>query len=209
LRHPTLENGTLFARALAAAGVSLRGTVRVGRSGAAGEVLASEKSAPLRDIVTDMLKRSDNLTAELLTKELGYRRRAPTTVGGARVVRTVARTAGVDPTIADGSGLSRFDRATVADELAWLTHTQRAVEASLPIACVDGTLRGRMCTSSTMGRVRAKTGKAHATVNLAGYTTTSSGRAVRFVFMLAGVRNVLDAQQAVDRAVGAIARARA
>jgi serine-type D-Ala-D-Ala carboxypeptidase/endopeptidase (penicillin-binding protein 4) len=155
-----------------------------------------------------MLKRSDNGIAELLMKELGFRQRTPTTLGGANVVRNVLRTAGVSPTIADGSGLSRFDRAQAVDELAWLNRSQRALEASLPIACVDGTLRDRMCTSSTKGRVRAKTGTGARTVVLAGYTTTRSGRRVRFVFMLTGVRNVLDAQQAVDTAVVAIAGAR-
>jgi D-alanyl-D-alanine carboxypeptidase/D-alanyl-D-alanine-endopeptidase (penicillin-binding protein 4) len=82
---------------------------------------------------------------------------------------------------------------------------QPQIEALLPIACVNGTLADRMCSKATRGRVHAKTGTLHATVDLAGYTTTMSGKPVRVTILLDGVHNILDAKQAIDQAVTAIA----
>lgn len=106
---------------------------------------------------------------------------------------------------ADGSGVSPLDHTTAADEVTWLARMQPQIEALLPIACINGTLADRMCSTATRGRVHAKTGTLHATADLAGYTTTMSGKPVRFTILLDGVHNILDAKQAIDQAVTAIA----
>jgi D-alanyl-D-alanine carboxypeptidase/D-alanyl-D-alanine-endopeptidase (penicillin-binding protein 4) len=78
--------------------------------------------------------------------------------------------------------------------------------AALPIACVDGTLKDRFCHTPAAGKVFAKTGTLPGVVCLAGYTTTASGRHVRFSFMLNQSDSILAARQAIDRAVVAIVK---
>ncbi len=73
-------------------------------------------------------------------------------------------------------------------------------EASLSVACVDGTLRKRMCGTPGDGRLRAKTGTLGSTRSLAGYTRTQDGRRVWFSFLLSGVRDGVRATDAMDRA---------
>ena len=59
-----------------------------------------------------------------------------------------------------------------------------------------------------LGKVFAKTGTLPGVVCLAGYTTTASGRHVRFAFMLNRNDSYLSARRAVDRAVLAIVKFR-
>ena len=73
--------------------------------------------------------------------------------------------------------------------------------AALPVGCVDGTLRRRLCGTAAAGRVHAKTGTLSGVRTLAGWTTTARGRVVTFAFQLSGVRDGARALRAIDRAV--------
>lgn len=158
-----------------------------------------------------MLKNSDNFTAELLTKELGRTAGGGTTVFGvAAVQRQAARFGVAGATMADGSGLSAYNRQTPSGTVRWLdsaaaTRVGPLVRASLPVACRDGTLRRRMCGTVAAGRVSAKTGTLAGVRALAGYAVTRSGRPVTFAIQLAGVRNGVAARAAIDRAMVAVA----
>ena len=70
------------------------------------------------NVVPRMNADSDNFVAEMVLKGLGATVAEPgSTAAGARVVRSTLRGAGVrlaGVRIADGSGLSRFDRVTVS-----------------------------------------------------------------------------------------------
>ena len=78
--------------------------------------VASVQSQPLRTIVRWMLATSDNLTAEMLTKELGVRAGGGgTTVAGTAAVQDALRRLGVNldgQVMVDGSGLDRGNRLT-------------------------------------------------------------------------------------------------
>ena len=67
--------GTLpyFRAALLRAGVRVAGPNVAGAAPAASAVLAALASPPVGDLVGEMLNQSDNLIAELLVKEVGYR----------------------------------------------------------------------------------------------------------------------------------------
>ena len=73
------------------------------------------------------------------------------------------------------------------------------------MACVDGTLKRRMCRTAAAGNVRAKTGTLSGVTALSGYATTRSGRTARFAFQLTGVRDAAKARAAIDRAVVVLA----
>ncbi len=81
--------------------------------------------------------------------------------GGAALERTWLRGIGVDPatlTIADGSGLSQYNRITPRALVAVLLHDWRGpgrdtVLAALPVAGLRGDLRGAMRGTPAEGRV--------------------------------------------------------
>ena len=73
--------------------------------------------------------------------------------------------------------------------------------AALPVGCVDGTLKKRLCGTAAAGRVQAKTGTLSGVRTLAGYTTTARGRVVTFAIQLSGAADGAKALRAIDRAV--------
>lgn len=178
-RSPALAAASLFRRALAAAGVRVERPSRVGTVREAALPLASDDSAPLREIVRGMGRESDNFVAEVLLKQLGrLYADAGTTAAGGRVLRGALAAAGVPLVgvrLVDGSGLSRLDRLTARSLVALLVAAWRDRDvgepfaASLAVAGVDGTLEERMGRAPARGRVIAKTGTTNRACALSGY----------------------------------------
>jgi D-alanyl-D-alanine carboxypeptidase/D-alanyl-D-alanine-endopeptidase (penicillin-binding protein 4) len=187
-RNPALSSGLAFRTALRKAGITVEGTVRVGVADEFVVPLASVKSPTLAAIVRFMDRESDNLTAELLLKQLGATQtQRGTTAAGAAVVMHALAEAGVPMTgvrIVDGSGLSVLDRLT-ANALTALLRTawsdqeiHSALVNALPVAGVNGTLEDRMRTGPARGNVIAKTGTTSEASALSGYVRR------RFVFAI-------------------------
>jgi D-alanyl-D-alanine carboxypeptidase/D-alanyl-D-alanine-endopeptidase (penicillin-binding protein 4) len=161
-----------------------------------------------------MGRESDNLTAELLLKQLGaLYGRAGTTPSGAAVVRRLLAADGVPlggVRIVDGSGLSRLDRLTPRAvtyllTAAWASPTLRKpLVASLPVAGRTGTLDHRLAGPRTRGRVVAKTGTTLVSSSLAGYV---GGRFAFAVFHNCSPVASWWARVAQDRFVTVLARA--
>jgi D-alanyl-D-alanine carboxypeptidase/D-alanyl-D-alanine-endopeptidase (penicillin-binding protein 4) len=166
---------------------------------------ASFASAPLSTTLTKILKDSDNFAAELVLKELGrVGRGTGSAVAGADVVREQTGSGG---TVADGSGLSPYDRQTTAHELALLAGSFGDLKSKLPVGCRDGTLAHRFCGTAGSGRVFAKTGTLDTARALAGWTYTRDGHLVTFSFLLSGFTSGSAATKAIDRAVVVLAGA--
>jgi D-alanyl-D-alanine carboxypeptidase/D-alanyl-D-alanine-endopeptidase (penicillin-binding protein 4) len=166
---------------------------------------ASVASAPLSTTLTKVLKDSDNFAAELVLKELGrVGRGTGSAVSGAEVVRDQTGSGG---TVADGSGLSPYDRQSTAHELALLAGSFGDLKAKLPVGCRDGTLEHRFCGTAGAGRVFAKTGTLDTSRALAGWTYTRDGHLVTFSFLLSGFTSGSAASKAIDRAVVVLAGA--
>jgi D-alanyl-D-alanine carboxypeptidase/D-alanyl-D-alanine-endopeptidase (penicillin-binding protein 4) len=213
-------NGSAIAAARAyARALERRGIVVNGRSGARRAPpsvlpIVFDLSEPLSAILRLVNGESDNFAAEMLLKELGATvAEQGSSAAGARVVRTALRAAGVPLTgvrIADGSGLSRFDRST-AEALTAILRAGAADRAiatafvsSLAVAGVSGTLERRLDVRPTRGRVLAKTGTTFRASALAGFV----GR--RYVFAILQNGSPVPywtARQAQDRFVTALARA--
>jgi D-alanyl-D-alanine carboxypeptidase/D-alanyl-D-alanine-endopeptidase (penicillin-binding protein 4) len=160
-----------------------------------GTILWRHDGDPLRALLAAFWLPSDNLIGEMLIRELDVaaNARAGTLEGGAEVERAWLRgAAGVDPstlTIADGSGLSQYDRATPRAFAAILLHDWRGpyrtiVLDALPVAGVRGDLRNRMKGSAAEGRVYAKTGSMSHVRGLAGYVATQTHGTVIFVLSI-------------------------
>ncbi|HEX6310113.1 MAG TPA: D-alanyl-D-alanine carboxypeptidase/D-alanyl-D-alanine-endopeptidase [Acidimicrobiia bacterium] len=155
-------------------------------------LVASVQSRPLSDIVGGLLRSSDNLTAELLTRELGLQtaNEGTTAAGAAAIVAALQRLGVVTDGLAvvDGSGLDRGDRATCSQLVATLDLGEQPRTAtlwdSLAVAGEAGTLRPSLRGSPLQGRLRAKTGALEGVTALTGLVDL--GRPVRFAFVAAG-----------------------
>ncbi|MBD5634505.1 MAG: D-alanyl-D-alanine carboxypeptidase/D-alanyl-D-alanine-endopeptidase, partial [Candidatus Eremiobacteraeota bacterium] len=133
---------------------------------------------------------SDNLFGELLLEELGLASRGTGSTGtGIAAEKTWLASLGIDPatvTLADGCGMSQYDRITPRDLVAILQHdfagpNRAIVLDSLPIGGVRGTIEG-IAGTLAQGRVYAKTGSMMHVRGLAGYLVTQRHGAVTFAF---------------------------
>jgi D-alanyl-D-alanine carboxypeptidase/D-alanyl-D-alanine-endopeptidase (penicillin-binding protein 4) len=202
-----------FAQALARRGVSVSGAPGARRAAVDALPVAERASEPLSKIVGRMNRDSDNFVAEMVLKELGSTiARRGSTAAGARVVRAALAEAQVPLAgvrIADGSGLSAFDRLTARALVAILQAGREDSElgsvfvGSLAVAGVSGTLEDRLATRPTRGRVLAKTGTTRRASALAGFV----GR--RYAFAIVQNGSPLpywSARAAQDRFVTVLAR---
>jgi D-alanyl-D-alanine carboxypeptidase/D-alanyl-D-alanine-endopeptidase (penicillin-binding protein 4) len=147
------------------------------------------------EIVSAMLKNSDNLSAENLLKYLAHIKSGQkgSAAGGAELIKEYLRQNGI-PTdqlvIADGSGVSRYN-LTSADTITRLlvaVYKDQATSSffinALPIAGNDGTLASRMKGTPAEGKLRAKTGTMQGVSALAGYTVTADGEPLAFAMIM-------------------------
>jgi D-alanyl-D-alanine carboxypeptidase/D-alanyl-D-alanine-endopeptidase (penicillin-binding protein 4) len=186
--QPARAAAFVFRRALRAGGIAAPGDIGRAAAPTDATALARVRSRYLTKIVHRMDHVSDNFFAEMLLKQIGKRVRGEgTTKGGAAVVRAELRQRGVTMTglrIADGSGLSLYDRLTARalGELLISAASDSAIGpdfvASLPIAGVNGTLEDRMERLPAYRHVFAKTGTTDLASALSGYVRT------RFVFSI-------------------------
>ena len=212
---PALPNARLFREYLKAEGVVVHGVTKRYRRPAGARTVASRVSGPIADVLRRALKDSDNFASELVLKEIGRTARGEgSSVAGYRAVVDLLGAQGVAVGAGtDGSGLSAYDRQTPAEQVELLRlaesspSTAAAFRRALPVACVDGTLKERMCSTPAAGNVAAKTGTLPGVRALAGYATTASGRKVWFAFQITGVRDGLAARNAIDRAAVVLASA--
>ncbi len=129
---------------------------------------------------------SQNFYAEMICKTLGVKRKGQgTTAAGVEAIREfLEKDVGIKVEQADGSGLSRGNRASAASLHALLEYMRRHAHAkvwvdSLPVNGTDpGTLRRRMLTFR--GAVHAKTGHISGVAALSGYLTTNAGDTLVF-----------------------------
>lgn len=186
---PALAAALTFTALLQQRGIQVDGAPRIGVA-PPGPTVASVRSAPLRDVVAELLTTSDNQTAELLTKELGHQAgRGGTTAAGIGVLADTATSLGLaGPTsvTADGSGLDPSDRVTCDELVRVLDHAggpDSLIGRGLPIAAETGTLRTRFQGTPVAGKLRAKTGRLNGVSSLAGYVPLASGEVATFSFV--------------------------
>ncbi len=166
---------------------------------ARARTLVSHKSPPLGELVSSMMKVSQNQYAEILLRTLGtvgLPRRSgdaaeagATSAAGARKAREVLQRWNIPDdsvVIADGSGLSRYNYVT-SDALVRILQVMRAdarhasaFAESLPVAGRDGTLARRLAGTAAAGKVRAKTGTVDNVRAIAGYVETADGDTLVF-----------------------------
>lgn len=159
-----------------------------------GENVWRHQSVPLTEMLAEMWLPSDNFIAEQLLRELdaAVNHRPGSTQGGLALERRWLQQLGIDPartTLADGSGLSQYDRITPRALAVVLRHdwdgpSRNVVLHDLPVAGRRGDLRGLMRGTPAEGRVIAKTGSMSHVRGLAGFIKTRTHGTVIFVLSI-------------------------
>ncbi|HLB41329.1 MAG TPA: D-alanyl-D-alanine carboxypeptidase/D-alanyl-D-alanine-endopeptidase [Gammaproteobacteria bacterium] len=193
-------NRALFKSLLHRLSVSVYGSVTFGSATNHFSLVGTHHSKPLRLLINDMLKKSDNVIAGALFKKLGqlYSNEPGSWENGSFAVSQIlAKRAGVNITgmrVLDGSGLSPDNLSTAAQMMQVLDfayhHYPTSYEfiSALPIAGVDGTLKHRL--GYIARKVRAKTGTISGVTSLAGYTVSADKEPLAFVVMINGNRGM-------------------
>ena len=185
---PTRNAASKLTDLLRARGVQV-GSPGTGTAPATNTEIASVASAPLKSVVGSMLSSSDNLTAEMLTKEIGVHvSKEGTTVAGVAAITAKLKELGVplaDGALKDGSGLDRGNRVTCANLVATLGLADRpefaALYDGLPVAGRNGTLFDQFVGTPLAGNFRGKTGSLDGVTGLTG--VLDLGRRIRFAFL--------------------------
>jgi D-alanyl-D-alanine carboxypeptidase/D-alanyl-D-alanine-endopeptidase (penicillin-binding protein 4) len=192
---PAIETGNRLAALLAARRVQVAHGVRRMPASESAREITHVDSPPLATIVGDMLRGSDNYTAEEVLRAL-----AGTTTRGVEIALGTLHELGV-PTagaaVHDGSGLAPDDRLSCSTLLAVLELSSEprfaAIDRGLAVAGRSGTLATRFVGDPLAGRLRAKTGSIDNVVGLVGVI---DGRApVRFAFLASGSFTTSGGQQ--------------
>jgi serine-type D-Ala-D-Ala carboxypeptidase/endopeptidase (penicillin-binding protein 4) len=194
---PALFTAGALRAALQAAGITVDGAVKPGKTPASAEKVASLASPPLSRIVSEMNRESINIVAELLFRDAA--RATPDAIGSAETGLAnlrdfMQKKVGADPQqirVSDGSGLSTLDFMTPRAMIHLLGYAHKgpwssAFHGSLPVAGESELLRRRMRATPAQGNLHAKTGTTNTVVSLAGYVTARDGEILAFSFIYNG-----------------------
>ncbi|MDQ3895986.1 MAG: D-alanyl-D-alanine carboxypeptidase/D-alanyl-D-alanine-endopeptidase [Actinomycetota bacterium] len=208
---PAAHAAGVLAGLLRARGVTV-GETGTGKAPGGGPVVTSIESAPLTEVVAEILQNSDNLAAEMLVKEMATRPGTPgTTAAGLSAVtdrlRQIAGVTGEEMTTVDGSGLDRSDRLTcsVLQRVVAQAGDAGPLTQGLPVAGRNGTLFRRFLGTAAAGRVRAKTGSLEGVVGLSGYATGQDGRNLAFTLLANDLPSNAAGSGIQDRVVNVLA----
>lgn len=171
-------------------GITLQGRVRDGVVPKDATELATHQSKPMADLITHMLKDSDNVYANSLAKTLGYAvtGKGSFTEAAFAIKHILEERTSVDykhMSLSDGAG-NRFNLISPTHVVGLLQqlYTEpklfEVLSKALPQSGVSGSLADRMRDDLLKGKVLAKTGSMHDIAALAGYLYRDEGEPVIF-----------------------------
>ena len=188
---PPLAAARHLSDLLEARGVTISGGVATGTAPPGTPLVTDIQSPALSDVVKEMLTTSDDNTAELMVKELGFKvKGVGSTEQGLEVVRETLTSWGVPMDgveLFDGSGLSDVNHVTCELIMAVLGRSGvgEPLYEGLAIAGQTGTLAAQFGGTPVVGVLRAKTGTLHNARSLSGYVP-SGDRLLRFSLVING-----------------------
>jgi serine-type D-Ala-D-Ala carboxypeptidase/endopeptidase (penicillin-binding protein 4) len=194
---PAISAATALTQLLQQRGVTVTGPARSGDAPDGLTEVTSFPSPTLREIVHEMLSDSDDMTAEMLIKEIGHQQVGEGSwEAGAAAVMQLLQEAGVTMDgvqVVEGSGLSSQNRLTcqLLTDVLTMPDTGPVLVEGLAVAGQTGTLTTRFDGTPIEGRLRAKTGTLNQVTALAGMVTPTQGGSLTFAY----VANVPEPQQ--------------
>ena len=184
-----------------------------------GRSLEFDVITPLETVARECNHESKNLYAESLLKYLGHARtgKPGSWANGGEALKAIVRertgTKAEGLVVADGSGMSRFNRIPPSLMTLWLSSFANdsisgpAFDATLPTPG-KGTLRTRFARRNLHGcEVMAKTGYINGVSCLSGYVTMADGRRYAFSVLVNNVKGTTQpAKRLQEKVVEQIAR---
>lgn len=199
ISDPTMFFLTVLKEVFEQKGIIIKG--RIGSIDSSERLIISEnlsrlithQSVPIKMIVRELNKNSNNFYAEQILKTIGYEfYEYGTTENGVKACRELFNMMGVNPDnmiMVDGSGLSRLNLITPRQIVNLLSYMYKTDEYnffydSMPIGGVDGTLADRMKKTFAQNNVRAKAGYNNNVSALSGYIKTINGEVLAFSILV-------------------------
>lgn len=197
--------------ALIDSGIVLKGKVVKGATPRDAKKLVEHQSPKLAELVTYMLKESDNLYADSLTKLLGYALTQQGTYkqGVYAIIRVLAAHTDINSKqvdLADGQGtrynLTSAKQLVVLLEDMYANNSMRSfMLEALPVMGESGSLKYRMKEAKISAKVHAKTGTMHDISSLSGYMIPKSGQPVVFSMIFNGVHPNVGKAKALEEKI--------
>ena len=200
VHDPTLYSGTVFSEMLQTRGININHVIKAPLSPGAIK-LAEHRSRPVNHALTEFMKRSENLTAELLVKHIGavFYDTVGTWNNGLLAIKLFLHdTVGIDTNtfrLSDGSGVSRYNYSSPEHFIKLLTwaYNDKVIRdqflSTFPIGGWGGTLDDRMKNEDSTVKIIAKTGTLSGVSCLSGYIFTTRGDPLAFSILMNGYVN--------------------
>lgn len=208
---PALLAATKLGGSLRKGGVAVRSGIALAGTPAGAEPLATVRSPTIAQLAVTTNVYSNNFYAEMLLKLVGaHFGGAGSTGAGGAVVERFARGRGSGVRAADGSGLTRTNRASPLQVVRLLRsmRTERLADPfiqSLALTGRTGTVATRTRGSAAEGRCRVKTGTLTGVSALSGYCFNRSDKTIAFSVLMNGIYSTTAARAAQDRIAGLVA----
>jgi serine-type D-Ala-D-Ala carboxypeptidase/endopeptidase (penicillin-binding protein 4) len=218
VEDPNLLAGYGMKAALLLEGIRVSGKIAVGGESERSELVVHE-SRPLRELLPELGKDSDNFYAETLLKDLGAKIKGTpaSSANGAAVVLDYLReidALDAGTRIGNGSGLFDANRVSAHTLVKTLLHSYRDPALSrvfveqLAVGGVDGTLKRRFLQFKKQRSIHAKTGTLDNVIALSGYAFRPDGSSpVAFSLIVSGITGKhAEVRKRVDEIVADVAR---
>ena len=192
LDHPGLAAATELTNLFRNNGITVSGEPKIGVAPSDLTAIAEIKSVTLPGVLAEMLTNSDNNSADLLLKEIGFVATGQgTRIAGidtmkSKLVEWGIALDGIE--ITDGSGLDRGNRLTCSAISALLLRDGGfgPVGLGLAVAGRTGTLRAVLTDSISTERLRGKTGTLSGAKALSGFISYTDVLASTFSLIMNG-----------------------
>lgn len=166
-------------------------------------------NTPIEEVLTALLKDSDNLNGEAILVALAKRdkRKHIHAQDGVKYIEQLVTLIGDDPSkyrFADGCGLSSYNLISANLLVELLKYSYRDNEIydkilpALPVSGIDGTLAYRMKSTPAFRKIKAKTGTINAISTLAGYAENSKGEILAFAILNQNIIKSIHARRFQD-----------
>ncbi len=194
ISQPLFYAATLFRRFLKEQGLIVRGRDQFKVVPSSAKELWVYESRPLREVVGDLNKISNNFVAEQILKTMAAELKQPpgSTDKGLEILQEFLKEVGVQDRVqlVNGSGLSSENLMSAAQLVEVLKYGYRhfglfpEYMSSMGIVGVDGTVGSRLHQTVAQGRVRAKTGSLFGVSALSGYLSTLDNETLAFSMIM-------------------------
>ena len=213
IHNPTDYTGNLFKKMLINYGINIT-EIQKDIKPNSSEKIAEHKSKSLPHTLKNLMVESDNLTAELLIKTIGYEKNKSQGNWEDGLIRTrefLHNQVGLDSTsfsIKDGSGVSRYNYSSpnhMIKILSWAYKNQTIRNnflLSLPIGGENGTVKDRNLPSNTY----IKSGSLAAVTTISGYIINDKSNPIIFSIFMNGFEGSSDQYKRLqDQIINALA----